>query len=110
MKYLNFKNGQEMYDYILADNDIYCPSARAYVFHYNEDGAICEYSIDLSEAVKLENDSRESGEYWGAFLGWGGGIIDPDANYSPIDYCNGTYSEGWINCSDVIAYASEGGE
>ena len=94
-----------MLDYLISGNDLYSPDIEAYVFGYNEAGAIACYDISKEQAVELDRKSRLFGEYWGAFLGPGGYIYDdpsdkfftPSPGNSNIDFCNEYYSYDWVN-------------
>lgn len=110
-----FSSGKEMLDQ-LQTMDLYSPSLETYVFLYNEAGGIAYYSIDSHEAIRLAVKSQEAdGEYWAAFLGRGGYICDdpsdvdspPSPGNSNIEYCQGVYSNDWIDTRDVIKYYAE---
>lgn len=112
MKIFKFDSGEEMLAEIRRGTDLYAPAEGMYVFEYNEAGAVCCYSIDNEEAIELENKARDTDDYWGAFLGWGGGIYDdpsdeynpPEPGFSNIDFCNDTYQCEWIRTCDVLEY------
>ena len=98
-----------MLECITSGTDLYAPELGLYVFLYNDRGAIAYYYIREQTAIGLETKSRESEEYWGAFLGPGGWICDPadecDAyGVTNIDFCNVYYSDVWIPTEDVIEY------
>lgn len=86
---LTFANGQEMYD-CLQHGDLYNEEQEMYVFLYNEDGAVCSYSISPEDAAVLEKKAYEANEYWGAFLGVGGYIHD-----DPLSFCADSYKGVW---------------
>lgn len=73
---MKFNSSKKMREYIQSGRDIYSPSLEIYMFLYNEEGAICQYSIRQDEAKEL----NEKDEYWGAYLGTGGIIYD-----DPVD-------------------------
>ena len=73
---MKFNISKKMREYIQSGRDIYSPSLEIYMFLYNEEGAICQYSIRQDEAKEL----NEKDEYWGAYLGTGGIIYD-----DPVD-------------------------
>lgn len=77
---MKFNSAEEMLEFIQDGNDLWSPSEELYVFVYNEDGAVCTYSIDLTEAKELSLKAELYDEYWSAFLGWGGSIYDPPRN------------------------------
>lgn len=86
---MTFSSGQDMYD-ILDSGDIYNPEKELYVFLYNDAGAVCAYNVSKYEAKELELKSKESGEYWSAFLGVGGSIYD-----EPMEFCDANYNGNW---------------
>lgn len=95
MNYKKFKNGDEMFGYITSGNDLYSKSAGIYVFVYNDADALCYYSLGPEAVIELLKEREESWfpeEYWGAFLGWGGAILD-DGEYDDDDEYR--YSEDW---------------
>lgn len=111
-----FKSGEAFLLDIQKGNDYYNVDTGEYVFVYNDSGSICTYYLTLDEAIDLEKKSREhNGEYWGAFLGIGGEIIDDpsyehfeEGDYTNLDYCNETYKEGrWYSCKDILAWEDE---
>lgn len=101
---LQFKNAQEMLDTIQRGTDLYNPECGIYVFVYNDEGSICYYSIDREQASELAAKVKVTDEYWGAFLGWGGHIIDvPDHECweegmaVPLDFCKEVYRGQWFD-------------
>lgn len=104
-----FNSGKEMLTKLWGGVDLYSPSANLYVFAYNDSGSIAYYSVDEEEAKQLQELSKKhNGEYWGAFLGPGGWIID-DPSYEEfhegdetnLDFCNNVYRSDWIDTSDI---------
>ena len=90
---MTFSSGKHMLDYILSVGDLYSPERLKYVFRYSEDGALCAYSgISLEVANKLDEEAKQTGEYWGAMLGPGGEIYD-----DPLEWCNNHYKGEWVN-------------
>lgn len=89
-----FEDGKEMFDYIQAGVDLYSPEIETYLFLYNEDGEICEYSVDREKAEELKKLSEENGgEFWSAFLGVGGCIMEkPD----DIKFCDENHKKTWF--------------
>lgn len=71
-KNLKFNNKQAFIEYIQSGKDLYSPSLELYLFAYNEDGAICAYTVTEEKAQELNKQE----EYWGAYLGAGGNIYD----------------------------------
>ena len=101
---MKFNSAQEMLDVIVKEeNDLYNPNTETYVFVYSDCGSICYYSIDKEHAKKLAKLKEETGEYWGAFLGPGGWIVDDpshelydEGDETPLDWCENYYKEdGW---------------
>lgn len=85
---MKFETAMKMYEYIRDNGDLYSPSEEIYVFLYSEDGAICSYDITNEQAKELSALSKEhDGEYWGAFLGFGGSIHDPSDRWADVDPC-----------------------
>lgn len=123
MNYKKFKNGDEMFGYITSGNDLYSKSAGVYVFVYNDADALCCYSLDSEEVAELLEEREKSlfpDEYWEAFLGWGGEILDEweynddEHRYSEdwekrklylqpsLDFCNEMFeTEDWLDTDDV---------
>jgi len=97
---MKFNSGKEMYDYLLNGNDLYEPQLGIYVFLYNDDGALCTYNLSKLQAAELNKEVRENGDYWGAYLGRGGKILDdePDASYR---FCDLYYNRNWIDTKEV---------
>ena len=82
---MKFESAKDMYEAVRG-NDLYNKELELYVFEYNDHGALCYYYIDEEERKELKKKSAESdGEYWGAFLGIGGYILD-DTDYDPDEY------------------------
>ena len=124
---MKFNNGTEMYNYLCSGRDLYSKSLDTYVFEYNDAGALCTYGLYLEDVVKLIEDSKKYEEYWGAFLGLGGSILeDPDYDddehrYNEdetmrnlylrpsLDFCEETYMvEDWMDTDDVtVEYVME---
>ena len=117
---MRFKNWRKMYDYIVEGNDLYDPKSGIYVFVYNDANALCFYYLSLNEVLDLLTIRGNSNEYWGAYLGIGGSIlddykyIDDEFRYSDdqamrdlylrpsYDFCKENYLyDGWINTNDI---------
>lgn len=100
---MTFVNGKAMLENILNGADLYNREKEIYVFRYNDAGSIAYYYIDNEEAeelAKLKEESEE--EYWGAFLGVGGWIIDDpecesyeEGEETNLDWCNDNYEGNW---------------
>lgn len=121
---MKFKNSKEMYDFLSSGKDLYSKSLGVYVFEYNDAHALCIYNLKPEEVVELVKKSKESKEYWGAHLGWGGSILDSSEynddehrysedeakrNLQPsLDFCEETYmvedwqDVDWINDNAAI--------
>lgn len=110
---MRFNNGKEMLHEIVGNlTDLYSPEKETYVFLYNDCDSICLYSIDEDEAVRLATEAGNSDEeYWSAFLGWGGEIID-DPSYedyregseTPLEWCEAMYDGEWIDTRDYLEW------
>lgn len=92
---MRFESAKDMYETV-SITDLYNEKLELYVFLYNEPGALCYYPIDPEEADELRKLSEEHDEeYWGAFLGIGGYILDnydySPHNYEPDEYTNEMY-------------------
>lgn len=77
---MKFSSGKEMYEFVADGNDLYNKNDGLYVFVYNDAGALCCYSLSEDEAKSVATKANKTGEYWGAYLGRGGNILD-DADY-----------------------------
>lgn len=89
---MTFSTVEEMISTLQNDIDLYNALTEEYVFGYNTDGAIAIYNVSIEQAKELEEKTKTSGEYWGAYLGAGGTIYD-----NPSEYCKDKYSlPGWI--------------
>ena len=94
-----------MLDALKSGSDFYNINTGDYVFGYNDSGSIAVYSLDLDEALELQNSPyRDCGTYWGGLLGVGGYIYDDESyedrnEYAPTnkDFCDDNYAtDGWI--------------
>lgn len=109
---MKFSSGKEMYEVVASGVDLYNENERLYVFAYNDAGALCCYSLNSESARIVAEQAAAGDEYWGAFLGWGGDILDDMAydrfRYSDVDserdlylrpsyeFCEECYSaDGW---------------
>lgn len=93
---MKFENDKQLLNYLQHDGDLYSAEIGIYAFCYNNRGAIAYYYISEKEASKLADQAREFNEYWGAFLGVGGWIIEPDDdNYEWFDNPKHTDMEDW---------------
>lgn len=97
-----FKNGNEMFDYIIDGNDIWNRETGQYIFAYNNRDAIAVYDgISPERAEMLRRACAETGEeYWGSQLGPGGSIYDPEDecgewHISNIQFCNENFAGVW---------------
>jgi phytoene dehydrogenase-like protein len=105
---MEFQDGKEMYEY-LKHHDLYDKESEVYVFLYNEDGALCTYDVTMEEACSLaEKSAEDDGQYWGAYLGPGGTVLD-NTEYEPeqelylqpsYDFCDRTFDKGWTDIAD----------
>lgn len=112
-----FPDWKTMYDYLCAGNDLYNKETGDYVFQYNDAGALCTYNLTAEEASELAAKADKNDEYWGAYLGTGGEVLDDPNNeefrYSKDEkerdlylepshaYCKENFAKsGWINTKD----------
>ena len=72
---MKFASPEQLLGYIQSGRDLYSPSEKTYVFVYNQDGSICTYDNISEEKASI---LMEQDEYWGAYLGCGGGIYDTE--------------------------------
>lgn len=110
---MQFKNGKEMYEYLVNNGDLYSKSLETYVFAYNDADALCIYNVSEKEAVNLAKESKQREEKWSGLLGPGGYILDEpkydNFRYTDVeedralylkpslDFCNEQYQEEWID-------------
>ena len=105
---MRFNSAEEMLSSIQDGNDYYNPKLELYVFAYNDVGSIAYYNVDTALAKFLSQQAKEQDEYWGAFLGCGGHIIDDpssdfyrDGNETTLQWCEQCYmNDNWINTND----------
>ena len=76
-RFIKFSSAQQMYEYVSDGHDLYSKSLGVYLFSYNDRGALCYYYLSDEEAGELARQ-KEKGEYWGAYLGCGGYILDDE--------------------------------
>lgn len=103
-----FSSGQEMYDFLYDDRDLYNPQEEIYVYRYNSAGSINVYTgIDPSYAEELDKGD----EYWAAYLGWHGSSIYDNLDYKKeinntcddvtddaLAWCESMYKiDGWLD-------------
>lgn len=117
---LKFKNGTDMYNYLTNGKDLYSRSLGIYVFEYNDAHALCYYNLSPYEVMEILKRREETKEYWGAYLGIGGYILDEseydddEHRYSEdeamrklylqpsLDFCEELYqTEDWVNTDEV---------
>ena len=58
-KNLKFNSKQAFIEYIQSGKDLYSPSLELYLFLYNEDGAICAYTVTEEKAKELKRIVHE---------------------------------------------------
>ena len=101
---IQFESADKMMETLHHYGALYNIDTDDYVFIYNDCGSIAVYDIEPTEAIDLQRQGWEAGEYWGAFLGVGGWIYD-DESYkgrkeeTPTnkDYCADHYNKGrWL--------------
>lgn len=115
---MKFSSGKEMYEFVATGSDLYNINFGIYVFVYNDANALCYYYLTEDEAKNVAYKANEYGEYWGAFLGAGGNILDNpeydcfrysdndserDLYLKPsIDFCEEWFKfEGWIRTDEM---------
>lgn len=116
---MKFNSGKEMHDYICNVGDLYNINTGIYVCEYNDAHAVCVYHLRPDEVIELIAKSKESGEYWEAYLGAGGKILDAEDynndvyRYSEdetmrnlylkptLDFCEHMYKEEWVDTIDL---------
>ncbi|MBR2401261.1 MAG: hypothetical protein IKB01_00640 [Lachnospiraceae bacterium] len=117
---MKFQSEKEMYEYLCSGKDLYSKELGIYIFEYNDAHALCYYYLRPSEVVSLLKKREETNEYWGAYLGIGGYILD-DPEYDDdehrynesedvralyikpsLNFCKDTYMvEDWLCTDDV---------
>lgn len=108
---MKFTSEEELLDCVRTGVDLYSPSLELYMFLYNDDGAICTYSIAHDHALELS----QKDEYWGAYLGPGGSIYDdPEGEFEnewdADDWINVLKEQAsWVdeNANNVVCYIPE---
>lgn len=97
---MRFNSAEDMLEFIQDGNDLWSPSENLYIFVYNEDGAICTYDIDLTQAKELSIKAELYDEYWSTFLGWGGSIYDEPLN---LGLCDALYTvDDWRLTTNIF--------
>lgn len=107
---MKFNSAKEMLEVIQNGFDLYNPTLEIYVFVYNEAGSIAYYDIDNKKAKELSQKAKEFQEYWAAFLGPGGFIIDDlnsdfykNGNETNLQWCEKYYKkDDWINTEEYV--------
>lgn len=97
---MKFNSAKDMLEFIQDGNDLWSESEGLYVFAYNEDGAVCTYSINITQAKELSLKAELYDDYWSAFLGWGGSIYDEPTN---LELCESLYTvDDWKLTSNIF--------
>lgn len=96
---IKFLNGQQMYDYLSAGNDLYSPQAQEYLFCYNEEGAVASYRVSPPAAHKLAQEAVLYENRWSTLLGAGGAIYEKT---EALAFCEGECKmhRGWQDTED----------
>lgn len=102
---MKFNSGKEMYELITSGVDLYNKNDGVYVFLYNDADALCCYYLDEDEAKSIASDANNANEYWGAFLGVGGYILD-DTDYDCFRYSNNE-DERYLYLSPSFEFCNE---
>lgn len=93
---LKFDDANEMKTLIESGFDLFNTATYEYVFLYNENQDFCSYILTFDEALEYYSKAKEYDEYWGAFLGVGGTVIDDTVNY-----CEDRFKDNnWIITDD----------
>lgn len=124
---MKFENGKQMYEYLCSGVDLYSKSTGWYVFEYNDAHALCIYHLSPEEVIELVEDTKDTDEYWGGFLGVGGHILD-ESEYDDdehryhedeamralylrpsLDFCEEMYMvDDWMDTRDItVEYVME---
>lgn len=102
---MRFSNAKEMYEYLNSGHDLYHPESGIYVFSYNDRGALCKYCLSKDQVKEISERSKQNhDEYWGAFLEFGGEILEDDkVSINPsLEFCEKHYQESdWLNTINV---------
>lgn len=102
---MRFSNAKEMYEYLNSGHDLYHPESGIYVFSYNDRGALCKYCLSKDQVKKISERSKQNHDkYWGAFLEFGGEILEDDkVSINPsLEFCEKHYQESdWLNTINV---------
>lgn len=102
---MRFSNAKEMYEYLNSGHDLYHPESGIYVFSYNDRGALCKYCLSKDQVKKISERSKQNHDkYWGAFLEFGGEILEDDkVSIKPsIEFCEKHYQESdWLDTINV---------
>ena len=99
---IEFNNAKEMLEKLYEGVDLYNPVLETYLFSYSENNdSIAYYSLTdqhIEEIVRLKKENPKE-EYWSAFLGPRGYIID---GYDEcLDYCKSLYNDkNWYLCDE----------
>lgn len=111
---IRFSDWQEMYQCLCNGVELYNMETGAFVFQYNDAGALCMYNLSTEYVKEIAARAEEDDECWSAYLGTGGNILDDPNNeeyrYSKdsdkqamylmpsYDYCQDNYAHsGWIS-------------
>ena len=128
MNTIKFESARHMYELIAEGNDLYSKELGIYVFVYNDAGALCYYNLDLQDVadILVKQKAAPQAEYWAAFLGPGGYILDnpefDEHRYSgddelhdkyiqpSLDFCEQYFAvQDWVLTDDVtLEYLAEG--
>lgn len=115
---MKFNCWEDMYCHLKDCGDLYNKETETYVFVYNDAGALCTYNVPKEDVPDLVARSSEDGEYWGAYLGAGGAVLDNEKynNYRyseeedeyalylepSFDFCRDHYDEEWEDTEGLV--------
>ena len=93
-----FYSGEEMYEWMNGNGDLYDPEKSLYAFSYNDAGAVATYRVSRAQAKDLAEKSDLDGDHWSAYLGPGGQVFDEG-----LEWCRQNYKGNWISTSEYQA-------
>lgn len=120
---MKFRNWKQMYDYIIAGNDLYNVKTGDFVYVYNDADALCLHFLDEHQVKDVIREASYDKDCLGAFL-TGGEVLD-DSKYDEFryseeeamralylapsyDYCKEAYDmDGWINIKEYAEMVQE---
>lgn len=116
---MKFTSWNEMYSYLKDKDDLYNPDLQKYVYHCNEDGALCVCdNVKPQYALKVAEIARQEKTDWATVLPTNGLILDNPGCDSVFekesylefsyDFCKEYYdNKNWI---DTSSYGTDRGK